>query len=176
MGDDAGEQATSTSEKRAYSPGSFASRVELGTLTSAGGPMPSVWRKALEEKEGGLTVSEACKFTAAEQEGLIAMRRRLLSCVGELAELEALLQEKDDAPCGLPRSREQHRTRMCGHASTFSLEDAKRDFETTRLVQRLQDYVDFCEAALADRLEPAPGIRQRQQVAAEVAPGLAPGV
>jgi len=113
--------------------------------------MPSIFHNATGD--GKLTrVSEWCKFTPSEQEGLLELRRRLLSCESELASLTAFLADGNAA--GLPHMRERHRSRLRGES--YTIEEAQKEFCNERLLGRMQGYVSFIDSALAGTLDGLP--------------------
>lgn len=120
------------------------------------GPLPSIWAQAYGESAGQLMVSEACQFSPAEQEGLLALRKHLVRCADGLAELDKLLAEGEGLALGLPSQEEWHRARLRGSSSTFSTADAQRELSPGHLMERLKSYTAFCEAALANGLDSEP--------------------
>lgn len=96
-------------------------------------------------------VSELCKFSPSEQEGLLALKDRLARCATEFDELYDILKDEDGARSGLPHLRERHRARLDG--KEFTVEDAQREFCVTRLSERMREYMEFIDAAFAGELD-----------------------
>lgn len=101
--------------------------------------------------ESEVAISEACKFTPAEQHRLLVLRRQLVRCESELAQLRALTLQADGEGTGLAKLHEAHRVRING--MTFSQEDAKRDLCNVWLLERLRKYILFIDAGLENKLD-----------------------
>eukprot|EP00927_Polykrikos_kofoidii_P036618 TRINITY_DN3091_c0_g1_i1.p1 TRINITY_DN3091_c0_g1~~TRINITY_DN3091_c0_g1_i1.p1 ORF type:complete len:268 (-),score=42.95 TRINITY_DN3091_c0_g1_i1:380-1183(-) len=104
-------------------------------------------------------ISETCKFSSAEREKLLNFRTLLANCVVEMDDLRQMILEDDGSSCGLPRLCEKHRVRLAG--STFSLEDARRELCSAWLLDKLKQYKDYVDSALADELEAGAPPRSR---------------
>eukprot|EP00929_Paragymnodinium_shiwhaense_P009910 TRINITY_DN11431_c0_g1_i1.p1 TRINITY_DN11431_c0_g1~~TRINITY_DN11431_c0_g1_i1.p1 ORF type:complete len:296 (+),score=57.53 TRINITY_DN11431_c0_g1_i1:110-997(+) len=97
-------------------------------------------------------IAETCKFDAAERDRLIELRRRLVGCIRAWQDMSSLLAQ--DSHGGLPDMVQADRVRLNG--DTFSKEDATRELCGEWLPDKMRQYLEFVDAALGDKLDPAP--------------------
>lgn len=120
-------------------------------------------------------ISETCKFSSDERQKLQDFRSRLINAALELEEMRKMILDDDGSACGLAHLRETQRVRLGG--STFSLEDARRELCSEWLCDKIKQYKNYVDSALADELETSTQSRSRNTSARSSpvsSPALAP--